>query len=143
MTEFGTSPKFVTPDDFFNYTGRDLRAILKPNDNISNSAELFLKNIEDDLMFRVDKLSFRLYPWDNLCQYQLDCMKRAVIKQAEYVLRNSDIMTDSGYDIEKGRIISRAELEEIALCPATIDALNACGLLNHVIRNHPRFPRTI
>ena len=62
MTEFETSPKFVTPDDFFNYTGRDLRAILKPNDNISNSAELFFKNIEDDLMFRVDKLSFRLYP---------------------------------------------------------------------------------
>lgn len=143
MTEFTTAPKFVTPDDFFNYTGRSLDAVLQPNENESNKSNLFLKNIEEDLMFRVDHLSFRVYKWDNLTEYQLSCLKRAIIKQAEYVLRNGDLMTDSGYDIEKGKVITRAEIEEIELCVPATDALQSCGLLNRVIKNYHRYPRSI
>ncbi len=143
MTEFTTAPKFVTPDDFFNYTGRSLDAILQPNENESNKSNLFLKNVEEDLMFRVDHLSFRVYRWDNLTDYQLNCLKRAIIKQAEYVLRNGDLMTDSGYDIEKGKVITRAEIEEIGLCVPATDALQSCGLLNRVIKNYHRYPRSI
>ena len=143
MTEFTTAPKFVTPDDFFNYTGRSLDAILQPNENESNKSNLFLKNVEEDLMFRVDHLSFRVYRWDNLTDYQLNCLKRAIIKQAEYVLRNGDLMTDSGYDIEKGKVITRAEIEESGLCVPVTDALQSCGLLNRVIENYYRYPRSI
>ena len=143
MTEFTTAPKFVTPDDFFNYTGRSLDAILQPNENESNKSNLFLKNVEEDLMFRIDHLSFRVYKWDNLTEYQLSCLKRAIIKQAEYVLRNGDLMTDSGYDIEKGKVITRAEIEEIGLCVPATDALQSCGLLNRVIKNYYRYPRSI
>ena len=143
MTEFVTAPRFVTPNDYFNYTGQDLNKILRANENDSNKANLFLKNVEEDLMFRVDHLSFRLYRWENLTDYQLECLRRAIIKQAEYVIRNSDIMTDSGYDVEKGKIISRSELEEIALCVPAKDALQACGLLNHVIMNYRRYPRSL
>ena len=107
MTEFNTSPRFVTADDYFNYTGKDLNAELQSN--------------------------------DHLPKYQADCFRRAIIQQAYYVLRNSELSSDSGYDLEKGVIIPRATLEEIMLSPAAKDTLISCGLLNHVIRNRRRY----
>lgn len=139
MTEFNTSPRFVTADDYFNYTGKDLNAELQSNENESNKADLFLKNIEDELMARIDRISFRVYDYDNLPKYQAECFRRAIIQQAYYVLRNSELSSDSGYDLEKGVIIPRATLEEIMLSPAAKDTLISCGLLNHVIRNRRRY----
>lgn len=136
-----TTAKFICPEDYFNYTGQDLRAILNPNNNISNQADIFLMNVEEYLMARIDKISFRLYDWDNLSEFQIHCLQIAIIKQAEYILRNSDIFTDSGYDPEKGVVISRQQLETIQICSASIDELVRCGLLNHVIRNRQRFVR--
>ena len=99
MTEFNTSPRFVTSDDYFNYTGKDLNAELQSNENESNKADLFLKNIEDELMARIDRISFRVYDYDNLPKYQADCFRRAIIQQAYYVIRNSELSNDSEYDL--------------------------------------------
>lgn len=134
-----TKAIFVSPEDYLNYTGQDLNAIMNPNQNVSNQADIFLMNIEEYLMARIDKMSFRLYDWDKLSDFQIRCLQIAIIKQAEYILRNSDIFTDSGYDPEKGVVIGRQQLEQIQLCPASVDELYRCGLLNHVIRNRPRF----
>lgn len=134
-----TTPKFVQPSDYLNYTGRDLNAELHANANESNKADLFLMQIEDFMLARIDKTSFRLYRWDKLSPYQLECLQKAIIIEAQYIIRNSNLFTDSGYDPEKGEIISAAKLQDIAICGASLDQLSNCGLYNHNIRNRKRF----
>ena len=40
-----TTPRFVTKDDYFNYTNQDLDDMLKVRDKSSNLANLFLLRI--------------------------------------------------------------------------------------------------
>ena len=134
-----TEPRFIQPDDFNNYTGKNLNELLRAKANESNKCDLFLMYVEDCLLARVDAISFRLTSWDNISDYQRDCLQRALIIQAEYILRNSDLFTDSGYDIEKGEIISYDKIQEIAICPTSIDLLTNCGLINRVMRNRFRY----
>lgn len=134
-----TEPKYVKPDDFFNYTGRNLSEELQLNDNESNQANIFLKNIESDLMSRVDAISFRIFHWDHLSQFQLECLQEAIILQAEYVIRGGDMMGDSGYEPERGFVASMDRIQEAAMSPKAKDRLIKCGLLNHVIKNRRRF----
>lgn len=134
-----TTPRFVTPSDFFNYTGKDLNAELQDNDNNSNKANIFLMQIEDRLLARIDNASFRVYSWDNLSDFQKECLQKAIITEAQYILRNSDLFTDSGYDLEKGEIISIEKLQKISICKSAIDFLQQCGLYNHVIMNRHRW----
>lgn len=136
-----TEPRFVNPDDFFNYFGLNLNSALKIKDNTSNAANLFLMHIEDKLLERIDAESFRIYKWDrnDLSAYQLENLQKAILIQAEYIIRNSDIFSDSGYDLERGEVISYEKLQKIAICRTSIDLLKNCGLFNQVIRNRPRF----
>lgn len=143
METFRTSAKFVKSSDYFNYFGKDLAVELDVNQNESNKCDIFLMNVEDDLLNRIDRITFRLYKWDELTEHQIHCLQKAILKQAAYVIRNSDLFSDSGYDPEKGRIISRAEIETIQLSSATIDALMSGGLYNHVIRNRKRYTRVL
>lgn len=136
-----TEPRFVKPSDYENYTGVSLNAELKVNQNESNKANLFLMQIEDMLLARIDKTSFRLYDWNNLTEYQKDCLQKAIIIETQYIIRNSNIFTDSGYDPERGEIINIDKLQNIAICPSAIDFLSNCGLYNHVIKNRYRFLR--
>ena len=136
-----TEPIYVKPDDFFNYTGRNLSEELQLGDNESNQANIFLKNVEHDLMSRVDAISFRIYHWDRLSPFQLECLQEAIILQAEYVIRGGDMMGDSGYEPERGFVASMDRIQEAALSPKAKDRLIKCGLLNHVIKNRPRFTR--
>ncbi|WP_281512259.1 hypothetical protein [Mammaliicoccus vitulinus] len=133
-----TEPIFVKPSDFNNYTGKDINLLLHSNSNESNKANLFFVAIEDKLLSRIDMMSFRLSKWENLSPYQLECLQKAIIYQAEYVLRNSDLSTDSGYDVGEGEKIDYDKLQKIAICGASIDILTVCGLINHVIQNRRR-----
>jgi len=138
-----TEAYFVKPDDFFNYTGRDLNAELQINGNLSNAANIFLMQIEDRLLARIDMMSFRIHRWDQLSDYQKESLQKAIIVEAEYIIRNSDLFTDSGYDLEKGEVISSAKLRDIEICRASLDLLRKCGLLNQVIQNRYRWNRWI
>lgn len=138
-TKLRTTPRFVTPSDFENYTGHNLSYLLKANENESNKANLFLMDIEECLLARIDATSFRVTQWDRLTGFQLESLQKAIIKQAEYILRNSDLFTDSGYDLEKGQLIPFEELQKIAICRTSIDYLKNCGLFNQVISNKNRF----
>lgn len=133
-----TQPRFVTPSDFVNYTGIDLSEKFKSENNESNKANLFLMQIEDTLLARIDNMSFRNVRWENLSDLQLENLQKAIIYQAEYILRNGDLFTDSGYDLERGEIISFDKLQKISICRVSIDLLKNCGLLNHVIINKTR-----
>lgn len=134
-----TTPRFVKPNDFDNYTGKSLNYLLRVNQNQSNVGNLFLMQIEDKLLARIDKISFRTTRWDNLTEYQLECLQKAIIIQAEYILRNSDLFTDSGYDLDKGEVISREKLNSISICESSLDFLHNCGLCNHVMTNYGRY----
>lgn len=138
-----TEAYFVKPDDFFNYTGKDLNACLQINDNLSNAANIFLMQIEDRMLARIDMLSFRIRRWDQLSDYQKESLQKAIIVEAEYIIRNSDLFTDSGYDLERGEVISSAKLRDIEICRASLDLLRKCGLLNQVIQNRYRWNRWI
>lgn len=133
-----TEPKFVKPSDFFNYTGKDLNALLQVNSNESNKANIFLMQIEDRLLARIDSETFRLRDWDNLTEFQIENLQKAIITEAEYIIRNSDIFTDSGYDLERGETIDYNKLQQIAICRTSIDFLKNCGLFNKVIQNRRR-----
>ena len=96
-------------------------------------------DIEETLLARIDATSFRVTDWNNLTDFQLESLQKAVIKQAEYILRNSDLFTDSGYDLEKGEVISIDKLQRIVICRSSIDLLKNSGLFNQVISNKNRF----
>lgn len=134
-----TTPRFVTPDDYFNYTGKSLNAELQLESNTSNVANIFLMQIEDKILARIDSMSFRTTPWNRLTPFQTECLQKAIIVEAEYIIRNSDLFTDSGYDPEKGEIISMQKLQNIEICRSSIDFLKNCGLYNHVIKNRRRY----
>lgn len=134
-----TEPRFVTPNDFFNYTGIDLVGKFKGQENESNKANIFLMQIEDTLLARIDNMSFRNVRWEDLSELQLENLQKAIIFQAEYILRNGDLFTDSGYDLERGEVMSFDKIQKISICRTSLDLLKNCGLLNHVIVNRRRF----
>ena len=134
-----TEPRFVKESDFLNYTGKNLAEILNEDSNVSNKANIFLMQIEDEFLARIDNMTFRTTAWEEISEFQRECLQKAIIKQAEYILRNSDLFTDSGYDPEKGEIIPYEKLQAITICKSSIDFLKMCGLFNHVIQNRRRY----
>lgn len=147
-------PDFVTPNDFLNYWGVDLNAKLRGNTpGPTNKAESFLKRIEDRLMAWIDSNTFRLTTWDyykdnaeyrnereaKKAKVQKDAWKKAILTQAMYVFKNSDIGMDSGYDPEKGIIADKRSLDDIEICRQAIDFLKVAGLYNHVVKNRFRY----
>ena len=140
-TVLRTKPRFVTPSDFENYTGKNLNYLLQVNENESNKANIFLKEIEDCLFAKLDAMAFRTTNWDNLTDLQTENLQIAIIKQAEYILRNSDLFTDSGYDLEKGEIMSFDKIQKIAVCQTSKELLFNCGLYSHVINNRWRYTK--
>lgn len=134
-----TEARFVKPDDYFNYTGKNLYRALKANDNESNKVDSFLMRIEDILLTKIDKMSFRIDDFNALTDFQKDCLQKAIILEVEYIIRNSDMFTDSGYDPEKGFIADYDKIQNAALCQPAVDKLVICGLINHNIRNRRRY----
>ena len=146
-------PQFVTADDFYNYWGINLNERMKPGTNVSNKTNIFLRSVEDRLMSWIDANTFRVYDWDyfkgkaeylndrekKIAEVRIDYWKKAILNQAMYVYRNSNIGLDSGYDPEKGVIASSVELQAIEICRPTIDLIKSAGLYNHVIKNVPRY----
>lgn len=134
-----TAPRFVTKDDYLNYTNQDLDDILNVRDKSSNFSNIFLLRVEDRLMSYVDAETYRIFKWEQLTGHQLECLQKAIIEQAEYILRNSDLFTDSGYDPEKGIVVDFNKLYEIMICRTAINYLKNGGLYNKVIVNRTRF----
>lgn len=130
-----TEPKFITPSDFYNYWGLDLNVALKSDNNMSNKANTFLKLVEDRVMSWIDSNSFRNTEWDEIWEYEhmLECFQKALLTQAMYVYRNSDIALDSGYDPDTGFVAKKQELQSIVICEAALNYLREGGLFNQNI----------
>ena len=134
-----TEPRFVKPDDFKNRVGIDLNEKLKGSS--SNKANLFLLDVESKFLAWIDANTFRTTPWDELTEFQLENLQEAIIIQALYIYKNSDIALDSGYDLERGILASQEELTLRSVCPTALNYLKRSGLYNHTISNRHRFPR--
>ena len=134
-----TSAIFITPNDYTNYTGKNLQKKFSGNNNISNAADLFLMQIEDRILAKIDEMSFRTTDFNQLTEYQIENLQKAIIEECEYIMRNSDIFTDSGYDLERGEIISKEKLKNLELCNIAETYLRNCGLLNQKIGNRKRY----
>jgi hypothetical protein len=120
--------KYITLDEFDEYfpeigpvrqaLGSEQRALawLK---RIEDRMEVFLnsnfnRNIEQE--------------WPVFTQNMKEHYKKALLEQAIYIFRNSDISVDSGYDPEKGEVMNIDRLKKITLAPNAYDHLRMCGL---------------
>lgn len=145
-------PQFVSPEDFLNYWGIDLNETLKSESNDSNKANIFLKRVEDRLMSWIDANTFRVIPWDYLkgpikastkereetIKKQREAWNLAILTQAMYIYKNSEIGLDSGYDPEKGIVATKDSLSAIEICQSAIDYIKVAGLYNHCVSNKLR-----
>ena len=136
--EFKT--KYITLDEFKEYTGIDLELQLKSDDNPSNTANAFLLRIENRLASYLDARFYRKvdFEFPKFTNYQKEHYKLALLEQAMYVFRNGDISTDSGYDPEKGVIIKNDEKQDLIISPNAKDNLILCGLWCRKIKNRAR-----
>ena len=131
---------YVTPDDFFNFYGRDLRELLRSDNNDSTQAERFIEMVTIHLKNFIDANTFRRLDYDRLTEYQNKQWKYAILAQCYYTYKEGSkaLGLFSGVDDEKGIIIDYGTIREIEICPAAIDFLSNAGLFNLVIKNRPR-----
>jgi len=129
--------KYITLDEFKEYTGIDLQIQMKSDDNPSNTAYAFLTRIENRMHTFISSNFCRNideeYP--QFTDYQKQHYKYALIEQALYVFQNGDISVDSGYDTEKGIVTGKHDLKELVIAPNTVDELRLCGLWNRNLRS--------
>lgn len=134
-----TEPRFVKPADYFNYHGVNLDEELQTSANESNKSNIFLMKLEDKLINTMDFTACRVQSLNHLSEYQKECLQKGILTQAEYVLRNGDISTDSGYDLDKGTITSMDNLIKIKICPSAYEFLMNSGIWSRVFVNRPRY----
>jgi hypothetical protein len=136
-------PQFITPDDFENYWGINLREKLKDNANSSNKANIFLKRVELRVMNWIDSNTFRVTSWENLTDFQLEHFRIALLEQSMYIYRNSDLALDSAYDPEKGFVAENGKLKAIEICEPCLRELKLAGLYNLNILNRNRYTKIL
>lgn len=122
--------RYITPDEFREYTGVDLEEELRDTSNPSDKVAAFLRRIEDRMEVFLNANFFKRVSdvWPCMTDFQKQHYKLALIEQAYYVFKNGDISTDSGYDPDKGVVASKHSRAEITLAPNAIDHLRMTGL---------------
>lgn len=122
--------RYITPDEFLEYTGIDLGAQLKGNANPSDKALRFLNQIEVRMEAFLNANCFKLISdlWPYWTDYQKLHYKYALLEQALYVFRNGDISIDSGYEPDEGIKLDPTDKKKITIAQNAMDHLNLLGL---------------
>jgi hypothetical protein len=97
--------------------------------------------VENRLLTWIDANTFRVTKWEDLTPEQIEHLQIAILEQAMYVYRNSDLIQDSGYDPEKGKITDYNYIESIEICATAIREIKIAGLYNQVVSNRKRYLR--
>lgn len=122
--------RYITADEFLQYTGINLREELNDTSNGSDKVNAFLKRTEDRMEAFLNAKFFKnvsdLYP--EFSEFQKKHYKLALLEQAYYVFKNGDISSDSGYNQETLEIASQRKLRALAVAPNAIDHLRLTGL---------------
>ena len=122
--------RYITADEFLQYTGINLREELNDTSNGSDKVNAFLKRTEDRMEAFLNSKFFKnvsdLYP--EFSEFQKKHYKLALLEQAYYVFKNGDISSDSGYNQETLEIANQRKLRALAVAPNAIDHLRLTGL---------------
>lgn len=127
--------KYITLDEFDEYFPEigPIRQALGGEDK----ALAWLRRIEDRMEVFINSNFNRNigeeYPV--FTENQKEHYKKALLEQAIYIFRNSDVSVDSGYDPEKGEIMNIDRLKKIQLAPNALDHLRMCGLTGRQLLN--------
>ena len=134
---------YVTPDDFKNYTGQDLRTLLQTQDNDSNYPYAFLSLVQDFLINWCDENGFRRIRFDDLQGEKATAFKKAICLQTLYTIKNGalGLGLDSGYDAERGIIADRDALARLEVPQVVVTLLHKSGLFNLKLKPRRRFNR--
>ena len=83
---------YLTKEEYFKYRGINLEIELKNSatDNPSNAVEIFLQNVQDDVIMYMD-----LHYFVDVNNLDAEVMKKALIHQVDYLRRNGDLSLDS------------------------------------------------
>lgn len=132
--------KYITSEDYKEMFGEDLHAILHDGDNPSNKVDALLFRVEEQVATAIDSKFCRQIDkeYRRFSDYQKKHYKLALLYQVYYMLYNSDLSNDSGYDREVGKIADRNYLQSIALSSNTIEHLRLCDLWTTHIRANAR-----
>lgn len=124
--------RYITADEFREYTGVDLQAELRDTSNPSDKVNAFLRRIEDRMEVFLNAHFFKRVTdeWPYWSDEQKGWYKKALIEQAYYVFKNGDISSDSGYDPDKGIVASKHALTELVIAPNAQNYLRMTGLWN-------------
>lgn len=122
--------RYITADDFLEYSGIDLGAQLKGNANPSDKANAFLHRIEVRMEAFLNANTFKRIgeEWPYMSDYQKSHYKYALLEQALYVFRNGDISVDSGYEPDEGIKLDPTARKKLIIAPNAVDHLQLCGL---------------
>ena len=122
--------RYITADEFLQYTGFNLREELNDTSNGSDKVNAFLKRTEDRMEAFLNAKFFKnvsdLYP--EFSEFQKIHYKLALLEQAYYVFKNGDISSDSGYNQETLEIANQRKLRALAVAPNAIDHLRLTRL---------------
>lgn len=137
-----TEPRFVTPADYYNYYGTNLDEALRADSNDSNKANLFLMQAEDLLLSWADMVNSWHTPWEEAKRFPhaYECLQKAILAQAQYMLINGNLFMDSGYDPQKGFLTNADQLKDAAICESAKTYLKESGLFSMVLRTLPKYP---
>lgn len=130
--EIPIKSKYVSPDEFKAYTGKDLQDIFGDGENAF-----------------IIRTQVRLQAWLNcfggqnvdkqypmFSEYQKLEYKYALIEQMDYIIGTGDIGQQSGYDQDSLKMVSNQALVSKAIAPYAKMHLVNCGLLCGKIKNY-------
>jgi hypothetical protein len=129
------TPKYVTADDYFKLFGIELSFELKDNDNSGEKVSAFIFRVEKMVETFLEAELYRIFDFTNLTQKQKDHFQLAVLEQMHYLIRNSDISSDSGYEPQQGIIVNPALLKGITIAPNAVRHLTLAGLWTRKIQH--------
>lgn len=120
--------RFITVDDFDNYFQMDLALEL----GSAEKAIGFICRIEDRLESYINTaFNVRITrEYTRFTDYQKLHYKLALLEQAIYIFKNSDLSVDSGYDLDRGEI---GRPKDHAIAPNCKENLVLCGIWNRNI----------
>lgn len=134
----------VTPSDFKNMFAQDLANLLGGSANDSNYPYIFLRLVQDFLIEWCAYNGFRrMKSINEMNEEQLNSFQKAVLYQTYYVIKtgSAGLGLDSGYDSERGVVISETDLKRVAVPERVVMLLHSSGLFNLNVKNRPRVGR--
>lgn len=119
----------ISPNDFLLYTGINLDIELADLDDASNKVNRAII-LWTDRIYDLMRQSARKIPEDkDLSEFQVISIKRAICEYGMYYLKNGDLMRQSGFDEDKGKLLDRVDIERLQYPSSCYDILRKAGLI--------------